>query len=260
MTDHQCPSCFAPAPNATLCWDCQVRLTHLLADLGEDLAELHTQLARQARIGTGSGSRSAETPLAFDARASEILDNVRTVLVGWTRVACETEGDWPDDTETAMIRRLRRARWATHPAADELLDELEYTHSEVLHVIDRPQPRRYLGPCATTLEDGTHCDGDVYQRGSKTPTCRACKATHVTDLRLAWIAERAADQLVTASEAAGALSAWGEHITSDLVRKWAERGRLIPRGHDRHGHPTYVFGECRELALGSLAKRARRVS
>lgn len=260
MTDHQCPSCFAPAPNATLCWDCQVRLTHLLADLGEDLAELHTQLARQARVGAGSGSRSAETPLAFDARASEILGEIRNMLTTWTRIACETEGDWPDDTETAMVRRLRRARWATHPAAGELLADLAEAHREVLHVIDRPQPRRYLGPCITTLEDGTRCDGDVYQRGSKMPTCRDCGATHTVDQRLAWIAERAADQLVTASEAAGALSAWGEHITSDLVRKWAERGRLVARGHDRHGHPTYVFGECRALALQAVTRRAKTIA
>jgi hypothetical protein len=260
VTEHQCQACTAPAPTTTLCWDCLRNLSHHLADLADDLAELHTQLARQSRLGAGVGSRSAETAVAYDVRASEILDDVRTVLVGWTRVACETEGDWPADTEAAMIRRLRRARWATHPTAGELLDELQYTHTEVLRCIDRPQPRRYLGPCATTLEDGTACPGDVQQRGTRMPTCRDCGATHAVDQRLAWIAERAADQLVTASEAAGALSAWGEHITSDLIRKWAQRGRITPRGHDRHGHPVYQFGECRALALDSVTRRIHSAS
>ena len=260
MTDHPCPVCAAPAPTTVVCWACAKRIGHLLVMLGEDLAELYAQLNPAGHRTGGAGSRAAETPLPVNLRAVQTLDDVRTVLVGWTREACEHEGGWPDeDTEQAMLRRLRRTRWASHPAADELLDELEYTHTEVLAVIDNPPERRYLGPCGAVDEDGNTCDGDVIQRGTRMPKCRDCGASHSHDERMAWITDMAADRLVTASEAAGALSAWGEQITSKLVHSWADRGRIMARARNQRGHQMFRFGDVRVLAADAVKRRRERM-
>lgn len=255
-TEHLCPACRQPAPTTTLCWDCAKRLHRLLARLAEDIAELHTQLTRQSRQGRRTAGRSAERPLPYDTTASDVLADVRSVLVGWTRVAVEHDGPpFPADTEPAMLRHLRRTHWQTHPAADELLDELTWLHERVIAAIDSPAERRYLGPCGSVDIEGVECAGDVYAVGGRTPRCRDCGGTYSRDERLAWIADLAAGQLVTASEAAGALSAWGQCITSDLVAKWAQRGRLASRGADGRGRRLYSFAECRALAAETVRRR-----
>ncbi len=256
MTGHRCPACTQPAPDTVICWDCAKKLTRLLADLAEDIAELTVQLTRQNRSGPPIASRAAERPVPFDEDAAWTLADVRSVLVGWTRVAVDHDGKpWPADTLPAMLRRLRRTRWQTHEAADELLDELGWLHEQVLRVIDHPAERHYLGPCTAVDAEGIECTGDVYATGSGAPRCRDCGATYSRDERMAWILEVTADQLVTASEAAGALSAWGQHIKPELVWKWAERGRLERRGTDRHGRPTYRFADVRTLAAESVQHR-----
>ena len=258
MTDHPCPVCTAPAPDTVICWTCTKRVTHLLTMLDEDLTELYNQLNPGGHRPGSGGSRNADTPLPINPRAAETLDDTRTVLIGWAREACIHDGHWPDiDTEHALLRRLKQTSWQTHPAAAELLDELEYTHREVLAAIDNPPERRYLGPCCAIDDDGRECTGDVIQRGTRAPTCRDCGATHDHDARMQWITDMAADQLVNAAEAAGALSAWGQRITADLIRLWAHRGRLAAHGHDRRRRPTYRFGDVRALAAASRERDQR---
>ena len=259
MTERTCPSCDGAIDTGTLCLPCLDKLHDDLATIGDAITELNTQLARLARTGNDGGmARSATRPLPFDLAASDALYDLRSVLVGWTRDVCEIHGNWPPNTMRAMARRLRWHDWRNHPAADEFADELHFALSQVTHCIDTPPQRRYLGPCGAINLDGKVCNGDVIQRWQHIPRCRDCDATHDYDERMAWIMEVAEDQLVTASIAAGALSAWGQHITPDLVWKWASRGRLLPRGHDRHGRPVYVFGECRALALDSIKHNTTR--
>lgn len=256
--ERLCPSCAGRINTGTICDTCLGSLHDDLATIGDAITELHTQLARQSRTGNDGGTaRSAIRPLPYDHAASEALDLLRSVLIGWTRDVCEHHGNWPHNTMRGMARRLRWHDWRTHPAADEFADELHYTLSQVTDCIDTPPQRRYLGPCGAVDLEGRVCSGDVIQRWSRTPRCRDCDATHAYDERMAWIMDLAEDQLVTASIAAGALSAWGQHITPDLVRLWAHRGRLIAHGHDRAGRPVYSFGECRELALASIKPKRK---
>lgn len=91
MTEHLCPQCARPAPTTTLCTDCLDTLHRDLDRLPDALTELLTQLSRQARGARGEGGRSAERPLPFDLAASETLDLLRSVLVGWTRDVWERE-------------------------------------------------------------------------------------------------------------------------------------------------------------------------
>jgi hypothetical protein len=269
MTEARtCPSCAGTIIDGTICSDCLANLHHDLDTIGDHITELHTQLARQARHGdNGSGARSAERPLPYDQPASDATDLLRSVLAGWTRDLWKTHEHrnrittQPPDTLRGMARYLRWHDWRAHPAADEFADELHYALDQIRTCIDTPPERRYLGPCGAMLvnPDGTthECAGDVILVGNRMPKCRNCGASYFRDERLQWIADLAEDQLVTATIAAGALSAWGQHITPDLVRLWAHRGRLLPRGHDRTGKPVYSFGECRTLALASIKPKGR---
>ena len=270
MTDQHLCTCGQPAPTTTLCGDCLDQLHHDLDSIGDALTQLDIQLTRQARTAAGVGSRAADRPLPYDPRAAETLDLLRSVLVGWTRDTLQTrhngpyshgtpepDPEYPPDRLDALAAFLRWQDWSVHPAADQFADELHYALSEVTPCIDTPPERRYLGPCGSIDHDGNECAGDVLKIGGRLPRCTDCRAVHQTDERLAWIADLAADQLVTATTAAGALSAWGEHIRPDLVRSWAARGRLMARGHDRAGHPLYLFADCRLLAVATLKRRSR---
>jgi hypothetical protein len=243
-----CTACHAAYDPGGLCPSCAERLHDLLVGLREDLIDLDVQLTRQTRTGAMTLARSFDHPLPYDPAASEVRDELRNVLSTWTRIECEAWGDWPGDDEAAMIARLARGHWITHPAADELLADLARIHDRIARVIDTRPARHYLGPCTARSEDGQACPGDVYDQPGRLPTCRECRATYDRAERIAWLHIIAAEMLVTASEAASALTSWGTGITSDLVRKWASRGRITSRGHDSQGRPMYRFAEVRDLA------------
>lgn len=260
MTDRLCPSCAAPLSPAELylCGRCLDRLHRDLDQLPDALEELDTQLARQAAVGNDGGTaRSAERPLPYDRGASEAIDAIRALLTTWVRDAIP-EDDWPADTLPAMARALRYHDWRTHPAVDELAKDLHRALDKVPHIIDSPEPWRYLGPCGAIDLSGAQCQGDVKAVGNRAPRCETCKATHDHEERMEWIWAIAEDQLVPASVAAGALSAWGSEIKPDLIRTWASRGRIAQRGKDRHGRPVYRFGECRALALAAVRRRRKK--
>lgn len=277
MTERHCPTCAGAIDTGTICIDCAAALQRDLAAIGDAITELHTQLAKQARTNTASPLPSppdpepdwhhpdmlaiASHPLPYHPGASDVLELLRLLLIGWTRDITPDPGQQPG-TMRGMARHLRRHDWRNHPAADEFADELAWTLERIAACIDATAGWRYLGPCGATIgeaeEGGYLCPGDVYLIGNRPPKCRDCGATHATDQRLEWIANLAADQLVTATIAAGALSAWGAHIKPDLIRLWAHRGRLLVRGHDSAGRALYAFAECRTLALESVERKAGR--
>ena len=255
-TEHLCPRCTRPAGTQTLCPACLDALHADLDALPDLIDQLHTQLARMGRLGHAVGGRSAERPSPVDWRASEVLDLLRSVLVGWVRDVTPEPSAQPADTLQAMTAHLRFTDWRRHPAADEFADEIGYAIAEGRRAIDAPPERRYLGECMEPIEGRGDCPGDVWQVGAKrTAACALCGHPHDVARRQEWIADIAQDRLVTASEAAGALSAWGTSITGDLVRHWAARGRLVAHGADLHGRPVYRFGECRALALIAVSRR-----
>lgn len=254
-TTAPCPGCDQPT-TGTICHHCAATIHRHLAALPALARELHTQLARQSRgPDKASTARSAIKPLPFDPHAADLLDRIHHLLTHWTHTTTHA-------TPAAQLTHLTNLNWHTHPHAPQVLADLERWTTDARRCIDTPPERRYLGPCATIVLDQNNnpqeCTGDVYQLGNKLPTCSTCRATHATDARLEWIAHLAADQLVTAYTAAAALSAWGAHIKPDLIRQWATRGRLQPKGHDRTGHPVYRFDDCRTLALDSIKRRTQK--
>lgn len=245
-----CPRCTRPTANA-ICETCHTQLLRDLAALPDLEAELVTQLARLARYGTAASlARSAERPLPYDLGASITLAAMRNTVTTWARYVGEQRASaWHATLDPIVV--IAAHNWRTDEGAAELGQDLEDLRADITRRIDCPPGRRYLGVCDLADEHGVKCTGDVYAVGSEPPACIVCRSTHDPEQRLALIRERAQDQLVTAVEAAAALS-----IKPELIRKWAHRGRIQAHG-SRDGHRVYRFAEVATRALDMPPSVAR---
>jgi hypothetical protein len=242
----------------TICGACSAELGRALTSVRWLARELETTLTRQtSRTG---GGRSAEVPLPFDPRASELTYVLRNTLVGWVRTLMEiTPGEsWPGDSCESMAAWLsdRRQRLVTHPAAIEAYEELVTAVEGAERIVDRPAERVFAGRC--------ECGAALYARpGAPQVSCRECDAEpHDVAAKREEMLAQVEDQLATAAQAAHILTRLAAPLRADLVRKWGERGRLIHHGTDPHGHPLYRVSDVLELLVAKLTReeelRAKR--
>lgn len=276
--------------NAYLCLACTAELRVLLAGMPQLLAELETTITRQARVGSGDGGRkSAETQVPFHARAGQLGATLRNALVTWARHIAETRGVdvqprrpiygpyhvlCPHDS-CATIQRLaeqpeglasvwmlHHVDWLRHRReVTEAFAELVSLQRRVQHVIDRAPALWYCGPCDI-------CAADLYARpGAAVVQCRAPRCSFHTDVttRRDWLLRAAEDSLVNATDLARAVTALGQPVTPERVRKWAERGRLLSRGVEawrvtatgvQTYRPTYRVGDVLDLLAAEAERRA----
>lgn len=130
---------------------------------------------------------------------------------------------------------------AHHLEAGQAFDELEYVCKLVDTAIDSRPPHVYAGPCDV-------CRKDMYaEQGAEVVVCRLCNLSYPMAERQEHLLRLVADQLDTASNISAAVTELGENVTPDVIRKWAERGRLIAKGHDHRGRPMYRVGDVLEL-------------
>lgn len=130
---------------------------------------------------------------------------------------------------------------AHHPLADEAFDELEHISALVDTSIDSRPPKLYAGPCDI-------CRKDMYADPEAVAVeCKVCRINYPMDQRREDLLRRVSDQLDTASNISAAITDLGENVTPEVIRKWAERGRLLAKGKDHRGRPTYRVGDVLEL-------------
>lgn len=103
-------------------------------------------------------------------------------------------------------------------------DDAHEYHEKVRKTLERPAPATYLGPC-----QGDNCGGELYVReGRDLARCRECgKETTLAEQR-AWLDERMADRLMTATELGKALKILGYPTDPRTVWRWIEKERLVP--------------------------------
>lgn len=275
-------TCARPAGDSTCGWPihdhgylCDTETTHgrdhtgcrdlLARDLGDVAAlaeELEVNLTRQARRGERSGGRSAEVPLPFDYRASEDTYVLRTCLSAWCRVVTEQRGEpvaGPvDDTPASMAALLlRNLPWIVrNPLAPEAYDEITYAVRVTRRVIDRAEDRSYAGTCGAETS-GEACTDELWARPkAATVVCRTCGAEHDVAERRTWLLDAVEDRLAPASLIAAAVTRLGQPVTSERVRQWARRGRIVARGHEGDERPLYRVGDVLDLLAGEAARHA----
>lgn len=283
--------CTSSCPdNAYLCLACSSELRDLLTGMPQLLDELETTITRQARVGSGDGGRkSAETPVPFHGRAGQLASTLQSALVTWARHVTETRGIeiqlrrpiygpyhplCPHET-CAQIQRLTEhpegvaavwmaghVDWLRHrQEVTEAFAELVSLHRRAHHVIDRAPDLWYCGPCDI-------CSADLYARaGATLVQCRTPQCDFRIEVadRREWLLRAAEDMLANATDLARAVTALGQTVTPERVRKWADRGRLIAKGveawrmtpaGEQTYRPTYRIGDVLNLLAADAERRA----
>lgn len=274
---------------AYICHTCAGRTTASLLQLSRLLADgdLDTTIARQDRITSGGGGGSVEAPLPINLGASARMAAVSNTLTTWARHIAEARGmrvapsEQPmhgaacrlGDCRHATCHRIRNGRralqggqlaavaywlseqcgWLRHqPEAAEAIGELDDAAAAAHHVVDRPAPRWYAGPCG-------QCGQHMYaQPGRDVVACR-CGAQYEAAMLRRWLLDSArgtlvhAELLARAIVALGVTAADGAPVTPAQVRGMARRGRIAERGTDQAQRPLYRVGE----VLDVLAEQAR---
>ena len=213
MTDKACPVCGEHSRDALTCWPCIRKTRRDLAELPWLYLETRRASLGIVRLSAREGSRSSETPMPINLRASRIADTVRSGIVGWVRIAVDRGADWPADKLAAMCSLLAdRARdLRHHEAFPELVTDVTQWTADMLHVVNRPAIRRIeVGPCPldTTTDDGTaRCAGTVY---AILPADTDAMPVHAA---CSWCCDPEADPMV---------GLW-------VAQQWSTLGRLIAK-------------------------------
>ena len=270
---HDC-ACGRPIQDtALICSTCSHDLAKALGDVTFLAEQLDIRLTRQARVGAGNGSRSAETPLPFDPFASRIADELQNTLSTWARVLVEADGEPIHGPTCATvcghgtcgaIRRRRRpgntlpalGRWllarvgdlAHHEAGDEAKTDICAAVERAERAVDRTADRWYAGPC-------DDCGRDLYaQPSAGVVECWCCGAQYDVAERRAWLLAVAEDRLAPVALIARALPPLGHEVKADRLYKWHERGIITPHSVDLRGRPLFRVGDVLD-ALGRMGER-----
>jgi hypothetical protein len=284
VTNHYCATgCGQPTRDVLLlCRDCLGQVRDALAEMPSLIGHLSTTITRQDVMApTTGGKRQPDPddgrnlpngahpqPMAFNLHASDLLDELRIVLHGWTRVLVEDHDQEPPTDSLRAMSVFLYARLdliARHEAADDIhreIVELAYRDPEGLksgkawRAVDRPADLVFVGPCG-------QCSERLYVHpGAKTATCRWCNADHnVEDVR-GTLVDRLAGVLMTVSE----IVHWGVKLghftepkrTRNLIDQWVARGQLVAHGKNGLGRKTYPFGEVLRMLRESQQARATR--
>jgi hypothetical protein len=199
----QCQVCSAPTGDkANLCRTHSDQLVHDLRTVAAIVVELEVTVTRQDRVGPAKhGSRSAETPLAWNENAAAREFELNTTINAWALDVSHLDEDERDPladishTDTADV-----AAWLTrnistlrqHGEAGTAYDEITDAVHNARDATDLPKVRNrfYAGPCPNQLvvqnDDGTEgrtqCQGEVWAfiatgNDMSYLRCQSCRAS-----------------------------------------------------------------------------------
>lgn len=263
-TRAQTCRCGHPVPDGYLCRGCITLLWQTLTQLPTTMEELETTRTRQARVG-GSGGSADSAALPWHNGASmvaEALSDGLWVLLRKTqghRVGTQEHVHTQPRPATTTVEGI--AQWlavrvdgiAGHPDLAEVAQDLVEHEHRAWKVIDRPPDLSYAGGCDL-------CGNHLYAvTGSPITTCSGCGKSHDVAMRRAAMMKAVSDRLVTAREAATALTTLELPVTMERIRQWVHRRRLVVRGHTPDRHRLYRLGDIIDL-LTTETTRAQTAS
>ncbi|GAB3776722.1 hypothetical protein FB382_004376 [Nocardioides ginsengisegetis] len=260
--------CGRPTRDAAyVCDTCGDELARALGDVTWLAEELETTITRQRGVdyrgvgGSSGGKKPSERPSPVQWGASEARGDLRALLVSWA-LFCEAEGvrnsspypGLPDDDLPALSGWLlwRVDGLTLNEIGSDAVEEITSAVAHCRRVIDVAPDKWYAGPCNQETE-GVECGADLYALSAKgNVSCGVCSASYDVAERRKWLLEAAEDRLADAATLARSVSWLGAlPLNAARIRKWAERGRIVAKGH--HGQkPLYRIGD----AIDLLAKEA----
>lgn len=183
------------------------------------------------------------------AAAAGALDALGTALVTAVRALLEPlRRTWDgEDTMQAMSLWLleHSASVGLSPAGPDICADLARAHGRAWSVIDSAPELIDYGPCGIC---GTRL---AVPAGADHVQCLGCGATHMVEQLKQFRRDLAADQLGTTGELAEWTRILGTPVTDRTIRRWAEAGRITPRGSVVCGGvtaPMYRVGDVLDLA------------
>jgi hypothetical protein len=258
-----------PTTDALICQSCLEELKTELRQVPWLVEQLGITLTRQARVGERNGPRSSETPLPYHVGASDELDVLRDTLWMWARAVAEQRGiDLPEVKDSVELGQwmLRHPHdIAQHVDVGELHGDVLAILKTIRRTIDLGPNRFFLGPC-------DNCGADLYvwaragaERLPSYARCatEGCGAEYDMAERRAWLLEAAYDRLLTAAEMSRAIRALlpgDKEISSDLIRQWAHRGRIVKylhHPHDLKRQPRYRVEDVVQMARDKATGESR---
>jgi len=288
------PACAHPTSGGSLCPTCIDQLHDTLAGLTWTRQQLGNAATRQVRFTNSGGARSSETPLMFNPAAADALRRLDASIRQWQarladHLAQPVREPHPGRALTWITQHVDTANdWID---LGHLLGDLENEADRALGLINRPEPRQYLGDCIdASRHDGTTCDcechdspdtpcsidggcgllfpapelpclGRVEAHPDETEArCDTCGTEYDAERIRGRLLKSLDDRVATASEIAQIATYMGLTIDRQTVRKrinqWASRGRILPAPSlDPKASPRFRFGEVRILLDADEARR-----
>lgn len=269
MTSTTRPTCYLPwcretvPPGMLVCGQCTDALALrllMLPTLALALEEAHRKalrfsVGRPGRLhGRPGEDFEEESPVPFNPRASEVLEQLVTALAQWADLIAAERGLFrPSNTAAALGPWLaRQVSWLrSWPRGPEAVELMTAAIGAAERIVDRPPDLRYAGPCGTTVTDddglATECVEDVYaQPGQPVGVCRGCGARWPMAERRSWLLSQVEDMLLPATELARAIDGLGVYVTPSMIRNWQARGHLVQHGSC---YATIQDGRRREVPL-----------
>ncbi|MDR2975082.1 MAG: hypothetical protein LBV00_10315 [Propionibacteriaceae bacterium] len=234
--------------NAAWCPGCTGEWQADLAFIATQWTELATAETKQARFcDIGAKILGRTTPLPFNPAAQDCRAQAIAVLAGWA----DDLGCHPIPTDVRALTAwlsIHAVDARTHPAATDIWAEVHALTQQLLHVIDRPADREYLGDCTSP-----QCADKAYAitcpTGAAVAICRHCRVEYDAQSIREQRRRHSDDQLVTQAELESV-------YPRRTVAGWIRAGSLLAHG-TKDGKPTYRLGDARALRAIN-AKHGRR--
>lgn len=309
VTDIQCQACGARAVDAYLC---RIHAADLRSNLAELAGAFDPQTGRatsgwielladaatgQVRMGDDGGRRAHREPLGLNgdddvkqgdaaalqrkflalggvnAKASQLLEQIRGMLARWVLDICEQRGATyepvrpvhPNLIGPLRLHEVRGVRFSGHGAdlalwlqihvaaiivsedAGLCFDEVQGAIASIKVAIDRPNPPRFIGPCPTLLDerqrhrlratnqpDRHYCGHPLRaKREAIEVTCEACGETRNVEREMQRLLARIDGYRFTRAEVIDVMAMLGEPLNERTLRRWRQHGKLKPRGYRR---------------------------
>lgn len=255
LDQHGQPDPRPHAPRMALCWSCAnraVRDAGRAGRLHEDLTLAMLPCSQHGeKVRTATGQGLTPHPEITDAR-----EQLLGVLTAWTKMVCdERQVSPPSEQPGPLVGFLaRHGRWlAAHPAAGDWAAEMHELATD-------PRARRLAYPVrgdGVPIGACPDCGARLVARADRPIVACRCGASATLEQWRSRLLGDQPDQLVDAYAAAAHLAlAWRRPVDAALIRKWAHRGHIARRDHDKRGRALYGVDELLDRARHVWGDRA----